>query len=337
MSKPSLKIKTKSNFSDSIVEWYKVYGRHDLPWRNSVTPYKVWISEIMLQQTQVKTAIPYFKKFVRKYPTLRSLKNASEDEILSLWSGLGFYKRARNIFATKEIIFDQFNGEFPTTFEKIIKLPGIGKSTAGAILSIAFNNGTPILDGNVKRIIVRHFDLPEDTKDKELWNYSEIMLSDTDPFIYTQGIMDVGAMICRPIDVNCNDCPVSPTCLQAFKPKIKTRNNVKAVKPVIEMNLLLCRHDNELLLKKIDDQEIWRGLWIPPEKSVISKNIITDKTKLTKIEHHLTHRFLEINLYETHVKSKFELKSNEESKWIDINKIKKFAIPAPIRSYLENG
>ena len=133
---------------------------------------------------------------------------------------------------------------------------GIGRSTAGAILSIAFNNGTPILDGNVKRIIVRHFDLPENTKDKELWNYSGIMLSKNDPFIYTQGIMDVGAMICRPIDVSCNDCPVSSTCLQAFKPKIKLRNNVKAVKPVIEMNLLLCRHDNELLLKKIDDQEI---------------------------------------------------------------------------------
>ena len=216
-------------------------------------------------------------------------------------------------------------------------MPGIGRSTAGAILSIAFNDATPILDGNVKRIIVRHFDLPEDAKDKELWNYSEIMLSDTDPFIYTQGIMDVGAMICRPIDVSCNDCPVSSTCLQAFKPKIKLRNNVKAVKPVIEMNLLLCRHDNELLLKKIDDQEIWRGLWIPLEKSVISKKIITNKTKLTKIEHHLTHRFLKINLYETHVKCKFKLRSNEESKWIHIKKIKKFAIPAPIRAYLENG
>ena len=336
MNKPSLKINTKSNFSDSIAEWYKVYGRHDLPWRNSVTPYKIWISEIMLQQTQVKTAIPYFKKFIKKYPSLRSLKNASEDEILALWSGLGFYKRARNIFATKEIIFGQFNGRFPTTFEKIIKLPGIGRSTAGAILSIAFNNGTPILDGNVKRIISRYFDLPENTKDKDFWKYSEIMLSDTNPFNYTQGIMDVGAMICRPNDVSCNKCPVNSSCLQAFKPKIKLKTNVKAVKPVIEMDLLLCRYDNELLLKKINDQEIWRGLWIPPEKDVVSKKIITDKTKLTKIEHHLTHRFLKINLYETHVKGKFELRSNEESKWINISKIEKFAIPAPIRSYLEN-
>ena len=336
MSKPSLEIKPNSHFSDSIVEWYKLCGRHNLPWRNNVTPYRIWISEIMLQQTQVKTATPYFKKFVKKYPTLRSLKNASEDEILALWSGLGFYKRARNIFAAKEIIFEQYRGKFPDTYEEIIKLPGIGRSTAGAILSIAFNNGTPILDGNVKRIIIRHFNLPEDIKDRDLWNYSEIMLSNADPFIYTQGIMDLGATICRPADVNCIKCPVSSTCLQAFKPKIKTKSKIKTVKPVIQMNLLLCRHHNDLLLKKISDQEIWRGLWIPPEKSVVSKNNITDKIKLTKIGHHLTHRFLKINLYETYVKDKFELLLNEESRWINFNKINMFAIPSPIKSYLEN-
>ena len=142
-------------FSQQVVQWYLEHGRHDLPWRSKVTPYRIWISEIMLQQTQVKTVIPYFKNFIKKFPSQKSLSEASEDQVLAAWSGLGFYRRARNIFATKEIIKKNYGNRFPNEFKKIIELPGIGKSTAGAIMSLAYLDPHPILDGNVKRVISR--------------------------------------------------------------------------------------------------------------------------------------------------------------------------------------
>ena len=189
-----------------------------MPWRKKVTPYRIWISEIMLQQTQVKTVIPYFKNFITKFPTQKKLSEASEDQIMAAWSGLGFYRRARNIFATKEIIKNNYRNRFPKDFQQIIELPGIGKSTAGAIMSLAYLDPHPILDGNVKRVISRFLKKELDLiKEAELWKLSKEMVNRDDCFSYTQGIMDLGATICSPSNPSCGECPISSQCLSAFK------------------------------------------------------------------------------------------------------------------------
>ena len=225
-------------FSQQVVQWYLEHGRHDLPWRRKVTPYRIWISEIMLQQTQVKTVIPYFKNFIKKFPSQKSLSEASEDQVLAAWSGLGFYRRARNIFATKEIIKNNYGNRFPNEFKKIIELPGIGKSTAGAIMSLAYLDPHPILDGNVKRVISRLLKKElELLKETELWKLSQEMVNKDDCFSYTQGIMDLGATICTPSNPSCSKCPVSSQCLSAFKVRSVKKNKAVRVKKVIVMKL----------------------------------------------------------------------------------------------------
>ena len=174
------KISSMSSFSNRIVNWYKKNGRHDLPWRKNISPYSIWISEIMLQQTQVKTVIPYFNKFIEKYPNLEALIQASEDEILAQWSGLGFYRRAKNIYKACRVINENFNNKLPTNINDLESLPGIGRSTAGAIMSIAFNEGHPILDANVKRVLGRYKKISfktENEKQKKLWLISEKLTS----------------------------------------------------------------------------------------------------------------------------------------------------------------
>ena len=206
------------NFSESISKWYLTLGRNNLPWRKNVSPYRVWISEIMLQQTQVKTVVPFFKRFIKKYPSLKSISNASEEEILALWTGLGFYRRAKNIFKTKEIIKKDFKNIFPKKFDELILLPGIGKSTAGAIMSIAYQKPYPILDANVKRVISRYKNIDLDNRDsiKKLWLLSEELTPEENIFEYTQGIMDLGATVCSARSPTCINCPISNSCINSF-------------------------------------------------------------------------------------------------------------------------
>jgi len=214
----TLKSQNKS-FSQEIYTWYSLFGRNNLPWRKNISPYRVWISEIMLQQTQVKTVIPFFNKFIKKYPTLKSIASASEDDILALWTGLGFYRRAKNIYKTKEIIKNDFKNRFPKNFDELILLPGIGRSTAGAIMSIAYQKSYPILDANVKRVISRYKKINTDEKGvvKTLWSLSKNLTPEKNIFEYTQGIMDLGATICNIRSPNCLDCPINKTCKSAFK------------------------------------------------------------------------------------------------------------------------
>ena len=285
-------------FSQQVVQWYLEHGRHDLPWRRKVTPYRIWISEIMLQQTQVKTVIPYFKNFIKKFPSQKSLSEASEDQVLAAWSGLGFYRRARNIFATKEIIKKNYGNRFPNEFKKIIELPGIGKSTAGAIMSLAYLDPHPILDGNVKRVISRLLKKElELLKEAELWKLSQEMVNKDDCFSYTQGIMDLGATICTPSNPSCSKCPVSSQCLSAFKVRSVKKNKAVRVKKVIVMNLSLIQTKKSLLLMKNETDSIWKNLWLPFQSGSIKNHIKNFKlTANQKINHELTHRKLEINL-----------------------------------------
>ena len=324
-------------FSEQIVQWYLDHGRHDLPWRKKVTPYRIWISEIMLQQTQVKTVIPYFKNFITKFPTQKKLSEASEDQIMAAWSGLGFYRRARNIFATKEIIKNNYRNRFPKDFQQIIELPGIGKSTAGAIMSLAYLDPHPILDGNVKRVISRFLKKELDLiKEPELWKLSKEMVNRDDCFSYTQGIMDLGATICSPSNPSCGECPISSECLSAFKVDSVKKNKISVAKKVISMNLSLIQTEKSLLLAKNEASSIWKNLWLPFDTESVKNDI--KKFKLIadqKINHELTHRKLEINL-RTYISLKeLKIETNQTYKWIKKDRIDDYGLPKPISNVIK--
>ena len=342
VTKNPLQKKTSLNkryqlFSQQVVQWYLEHGRHDLPWRRKVTPYRIWISEIMLQQTQVKTVIPYFKNFIKKFPSQKSLSEASEDQVLAAWSGLGFYRRARNIFATKEIIKKNYGNRFPNEFKKIIELPGIGKSTAGAIMSLAYLDPHPILDGNVKRVISRLLKKElELLKEAELWKLSQEMVNKDDCFSYTQGIMDLGATICTPSNPSCSKCPVSSQCLSAFKVRSVKKNKAVRVKKVIVMNLSLIQTKKSLLLVKNETDSIWKNLWLPFQSGSIKNHINNFKlTANQKINHELTHRKLEINLKTYSSAKELEIKTNQTYKWIKKDRIEEYGLPKPISKVIK--
>ena len=342
VTKNPLQKKTSLNkryqlFSQQVVQWYLEHGRHDLPWRRKVTPYRIWISEIMLQQTQVKTVIPYFKNFIKKFPSQKSLSEASEDQVLAAWSGLGFYRRARNIFATKEIIKKNYGNRFPNEFKKIIELPGIGKSTAGAIMSLAYLDPHPILDGNVKRVISRLLKKElELLKEAELWKLSQEMVNKDDCFSYTQGIMDLGATICTPSNPSCSECPVSSQCLSAFKVRSVKKNKAVRVKKVIVMNLSLIQTKKSLLLVKNETDSIWKNLWLPFQSGSIKNHIKNFKlTANQKINHELTHRKLEINLKTYSSAKEVEIKTNQTYKWIKKDRIEEYGLPKPFSKVIK--
>ena len=323
--------------SSQVVEWYLKDGRHNLPWRKKVTPYRIWISEIMLQQTQVKTVIPYFNAFVKKYPTLQKLSLASEDEILASWSGLGFYRRAKNIFAAKEIIKKNHSNKFPSQFDSIIELPGIGRSTAGALMSLAFLVPQPILDGNVKRVISRLIRKNiAALKEKDLWELSTKLVNSEDCFSYTQGIMDLGATVCTKANPRCNACPLSKNCLSAFE--VPQHVNVKKTKSkkIILMSFALVQTKKSLLLTKNDADSIWSSLWIPFENSKMQSH--ANKLELTsneKFRHELTHRSLDLDVNIYFSTKEFRLDTNQKYEWIKKDRIEDYGMPKPITKLIQ--
>ena len=291
----------------------------------------------MLQQTQVKTVIPYFKNFIQKYPSQKKLSEASEDQILAAWSGLGFYRRARNIFASKEIIKKNYRNRFPKEFQQIISLPGIGKSTAGAIMSLAYLEPHPILDGNVKRVISRFLKKELDLlKETELWNLSEEMVNRDDCFSYTQGIMDLGATICTPTNPSCSICPVNSQCLSAFKVKSIKKNKAVSAKKVIVMNLSLVQTDQSFLLAKNEVDSIWKNLWLPFNSESL-KNYAQNFKLISnqKIKHELTHRTLEINLKTYFSLKESEIETNQTYQWIKKDRIDEYGLPKPITKVIK--
>jgi len=328
------KISSMSSFSNRIVNWYKSNGRHDLPWRKNISPYSIWISEIMLQQTQVKTVVPYFNKFIKKYPNLDALLKASEDEILAQWSGLGFYRRAKNIYKACRVISEDFNNKLPININDLESLPGIGRSTAGAIMSIAFNEGHPILDANVKRVLGRYKKISfktENEKQKKLWLISEKLTPNKESFEYTQGIMDLGAMHCSKSRPRCDLCPVSNDCDSAFKEvsnKVSLRKAIQ--KPTVKLNFILPHTKNEILMHKKQASEYWESLWIPIDGNEVK---IKGGQKYIKIDinHPLSHLNLDMKIRAFEIDKKYDLKSNLEYKWIKKSKVHEYAMPTPIK------
>jgi A/G-specific adenine glycosylase len=328
------------NFSQKITEWYLINGRDDLPWRKKISPYRVWISEIMLQQTQVKTVIPFFKKFIQKYPNLKSIASASEDDILAMWTGLGFYRRAKNIYKTKEIIKREYGNRFPKEFNELLMLPGIGRSTAGAIMSIAFIKPYPILDANVKRVISRYknVNLEKKNSTKNLWFLSEVLTPEENIFEYTQGIMDLGATKCIARNPDCEECPLIHSCQGAFK-TFELNNKSKKEKSRKKIFFTLAHSNESFLLFKKNEKTFWESLWVPYDnQDQIKSNFFKEplKSETKNFNHALSHMDLDITIEIFDYKTPFKIKTNLEHRWVNKNQIDKFGLPKPIKTIIEN-
>lgn len=259
-------------FAEAVLGWYHQHGRKDLPWQQNITPYRVWVSEIMLQQTQVTTVIPYYERFMARFPDVQSLAAAEQDEVLHLWTGLGYYARGRNLHACAQKVVNDYNGQFPESVEQLASLPGIGRSTAAAIASISMGINAPILDGNVKRVLTRFLAIegwPGETRvQNQLWEIAEQLTPDHSSREYTQAMMDLGATLCTRSKPACGICPLQPQCagLQTGKPTQFPNSKPKKQKPVRSTLLIMaCTPDNHFLLQQRPQKGIWGGLWSFPE------------------------------------------------------------------------
>ena len=258
-----------SDFQRNILNWYYTRGRTTLPWRKNITAYRVWISEIMLQQTQVATVIPYYTRFMTRFPRIKNLAQAPEDEVMQHWSGLGYYARARNLHRTAKIISQQRAGRFPRSLSGLVTLPGIGRSTAGAIISIAMKKKAAILDGNVKRILSRLYAIPgasnQSKTQKILWAHAEHLTPTHAVDDYSQAIMDLGATLCTPKNPNCDICPVAKGCCALQKNQVALFPHKKPKKVLTKKTkvfLIVQNKKNDVLVKKNPGQGIWGGAMV---------------------------------------------------------------------------
>lgn len=339
-----------SDFALRIIAWQKQHGRHDLPWQNTNSPYAIWVSEIMLQQTQVSAVIGYYQRFMARFPTIQSLAAADRDEVLQHWSGLGYYSRARNLHHAAQTIVDTFNGEFPQNFEAMQTLSGIGRSTAAAIAAFAFHQVQTILDGNVKRVLARHFAIegwPGTPKiEKEMWRLAESLLPQTEMVAYTQGLMDLGATLCTRSKPSCNTCPLNTTCLAYAQQRVHALPTPKPKKtsPQKYTTMLILRRGNDVLLQKRPSKGIWGGLWSLPEidmQTIATEAVFTmfglqvePQEPMPVLQHAFTHYKLDILPQPLEVVSKDTHALAPSTLWLPIEEAVSAAIPTPVRKIL---
>jgi A/G-specific adenine glycosylase len=340
-----------ADFATRLLAWHAHAGRHDLPWQRDRTAYRVWVSEIMLQQTQVTTVIPYFERFMARFPDAKSLADASADEVLHLWAGLGYYARARNLHQAACIIRDRHAGIFPRTLEEVMALPGIGRSTAGAILSLACGQRHPILDGNVKRVLTRHRCVDGAIDDvatlASLWRLADVLTPPGDVATYTQAIMDLGATVCTRSKPRCTECPVADDCgarregRQSEFPAPKRR---RAPRPRRRSVMLVARHASLVLLFQRPEQGIWGGLWCLPEFGDREAAIAFAQRELTSVQQissalaDIEHRFTHFDLVITPILANCEGDSrirDARAMWYDLGEPARVGLPAPIRTLLQ--
>ena len=271
-----------------ILKWFDEHGRKNLPWQKNINHYRVWVSEIMLQQTQVATVIPYFERFMQALPTINMLANADIDQVLQLWAGLGYYSRARNLHRTAQMIVNEHQGSFPQTLETLTNLPGIGRSTAGAILAIVNQIPLPILDGNVKRVLCRLYDIQawpgERQTEKNLWQLATRLTPAERADHYTQAVMDLGATLCTRTKPHCLLCPLREYC-QANRAGTISHcpgKKPKRAYPTKERFMIVIKTANSIFLEKRPAQGIWGGLWaLPLVETCAEVSQFTDKLKIT--------------------------------------------------------
>ena len=337
-------------FATRLVEWQKQHGRHDLPWQNTRDPYRIWLSEIMLQQTQVSAVIPYYERFLRSFPILQALAESPLEHVMQLWSGLGYYSRARNLHRCAQVIVEQHGGAFPRDVEAIAQLPGIGRSTASAIAAFAFGTALPILEGNVKRVLARHTAIdgyPGDPKvERKLWGIALDRMPQVDVEAYTQGMMDLGATICTRSRPACMLCPVSADCvaLATHRVDVLPMPRPKRVLPQRAVTMLLLTRQETVLVERRPPSGIWGGLWSLPElpDSIDAERYCATRfdaqiamgRPLPAIEHGFTHYHLTITPQPCAVMSQGSRVEEPGLMWLPLMEARGAALPAPVKQLL---
>ena len=339
-------------FHERLLDWYDIHGRKDLPWQHDISPYHVWLSEIMLQQTQVSTVIPYYLRFITQYGDITSLASAKLDDILALWAGLGYYARARNLHKAANILVRQHKAEMPFSIDELIALPGIGRSTAGAIMALAHQQKHPILDGNVKRVLARYTAISgwpgKKPVEQKLWKIAESLLPEKRITHYTQAQMDLGATICKRNKPLCLQCPLHEDCkaFQLGTPELFPTSKPKKEIPTRQSHWLIAQSNNgKILLEQRPNKGIWGGLWSFPEFDCPINLVSFSKEKLkvnpeeiqhqTSISHVFTHFKLDITPYLVHSSDNYQkIDNNKIFGWYTIRDALQLGIPAPVKAFL---
>ncbi|MDY1047555.1 A/G-specific adenine glycosylase [Pseudomonas coleopterorum] len=340
-------------FSSAVLEWYDRNGRHDLPWQQDINPYRVWVSEIMLQQTQVSTVLNYFDRFMAALPTVQALAEAPEDEVLHLWTGLGYYTRARNLQKTARIVMAEHGGEFPHDVEKLVELPGIGLSTAGAIASISMGLRAPILDGNVKRVLARYTaqeGYPGEPKvAKALWATAERLTPQTRVNHYTQAMMDLGATLCTRSKPSCLLCPLEKSCeahMLGLEIRYPVRKPRKAVPQRATLMPLLANREGAILLYRRPSSGLWGGLWSLPQLDDLNDlDHLADqhalhllgRRQLPALTHTFSHFQLAIDPWLVQVEQTAHHVAEADWLWYNLATPPRLGLAAPVKKLLQHA
>jgi A/G-specific adenine glycosylase len=340
-------MKKEQDFAARLIAWQAEAGRHGLPWQGG-DAYRVWLSEIMLQQTQVVTVIPYFERFVARFPDVVALAAASEDEVLTLWSGLGYYSRARNLHRAARQIVELHDGIFPQIFEQIQALPGVGRSTAAAVCALAFHQAHAILDGNVKRVLARHAGIAgwpgEKPVEARLWRVAESRLPQRGIAVYTQALMDMGATVCTRSRPRCATCPVQADCVALLQERTADYPSPRPKKAVPERSatFVLVRHGDDLLFERRSPSGIWGGLWCPPQfddhQAALgyAGRLGGQRQLLDRFTHTFTHFRLHITPLLVELTGKPLQAEEGGGLWLGRAEALQAAIPTPVRRMLES-
>lgn len=339
-----------SAFADTLIDWQAVHGRHDLPWQAARDPYRVWLSEIMLQQTQVDTVIPYYHRFLARFPDLAALAGAAPDEVMAAWSGLGYYARARNLHRCAQRVMDEFGGRFPRTPEELARLPGIGRSTAAAIAVFSFGARAAILDGNVKRVLCRCFgiDAPpgQARTEARLWALADALLPVAGVDHYIQALMDLGATVCTRRRSACGRCPLHGQCVARREGRVDDLPAPRParIRPHRRTRFLILRCDGHVLLIQRPATGVWGGLWVPPEvdDSEEPGDWLRQRTgsaarrlrPLPSRRHEFTHFTLEMQADLADVDHPPPLAGGPGWHWLTLAGIDDAPLPAPVRRIL---
>ena len=340
-----------SSFSSRIVRWQRSHGRHDLPWQNTRDAYRIWLSEIMLQQTQVSTVLPYYERFLARFPDVAALAAAPADDVMALWSGLGYYARARNLHRAAREVVARFGGRFPTSFEDLESLPGVGRSTAGAIAAFSGGERRAILDGNVRRVLARHAGIEGDPSSAPvlalLWETAESRLPSKDIEGYTQGMMDLGAELCAVRKPACLVCPVNADCVARLEDRVDELpgRRARAAPKRRRIAMLVAISRGEVLLEKRPSSGIWGGLWSLPEADADADpaRAIRDwgvtpaqVSPLEPFEHAFTHFTLEVAPWRIDVRKAQPIAAERGATWLPLSELQGAALPAPVRKLLRS-
>lgn len=337
-----------TGFASRLLRWYAAHGRHDLPWQQPRSAYRVWLSEIMLQQTQVATVRGYFARFVARFPDLAALAAADIDEVLALWSGLGYYARARNLHRCARLIVAEHGGEFPQRLDALCALPGIGRSTAGAILAQAYGQRQAILDGNVKRVLARHAGIDgwpgEPAVTRRLWAQAEARLPRQRLADYTQALMDLGATVCTARAPACAQCPVRADCVARIEDRVAQlpTPRPRRARPQRHAWLLLIEDTAGFLLERRPPVGIWGGLWCPPlieaetwqEAAARRYGRVRTAVELPQIRHGFTH--FELRITPLRLRLPQAPAADAETEWLTIAAALDRGLPAPVRRLFES-